>query len=43
MANKTFREEMREIGQWWFFHIKYCERRSWWFDTLAWCIRKLEK
>ena len=43
MANKTLREEMHEIGQWWCFHIKYRERRSWWYDILARQIRKFEK
>lgn len=43
MANKNFREEMHEIGQYWCFHIKYRVKRTWWFDALAWCIRKSEK
>ena len=36
MANKNFREEMQEVGQWWCFHIKYREKRTWCFDGLAW-------
>lgn len=41
--NKSFREEMSEIRQWWFFYVKHREKRGWWFDFLAWVVRRLEK
>lgn len=43
MANKSFREDMLEIWQYWCFRLKYRERRGWWFDFLAKIVRRLEK
>lgn len=40
--NKTFREEIVEIGQWWCSHTKSRTKRTPWFDFLARLVRRFE-
>lgn len=41
--NKTFRQELEEVGQYWCFRAKYARTRTWYFRVMAWLCRRLEK